>query len=70
MKPPEELNKMADLVLSYHPKPKMKAGRKRAKKTAKKGKGDGVYQSLGRKMCYLPKEGNQRSDRPLEWVSR
>jgi hypothetical protein len=39
MKPPEELNKMADLVLSYHPKPKMKAGRKRAKKTAKKGKG-------------------------------
>ena len=33
------LNKMADLVLSYHPKPKMKAGRKRAKKTAKKGKG-------------------------------
>jgi len=39
MKPPEELNKIADLVLAYHPKPKMKAAKKRAKKAAKRGKG-------------------------------
>ena len=39
MKPPEKLDKMADLVLHYRPKPKSKASRKRAKKAAKKGKG-------------------------------
>lgn len=39
MKPPEELDKIADLVLNYRPKPKTKAARKRAKKAAKKGKG-------------------------------
>jgi hypothetical protein len=39
MKPPEELNKMADAVLRYRPKPKSKYARKRAKKAAKKGKG-------------------------------
>lgn len=39
MKPPKELDQIVDVVLNYHPKPKMKAGRKRAKKTAKKGKG-------------------------------
>ena len=39
MKPPIELDQIADLVLRYHPKPKSKASRKRAKKTAKKGKG-------------------------------
>jgi hypothetical protein len=38
MKPPEELDRVADLVLNYRPKPKSKAARKRAKKTAKKGK--------------------------------
>ena len=38
-KPPEELNKMADAVLRYRPKPKSKYARKRAKKAAKKGKG-------------------------------
>ena len=32
MKPPEELNKMADLVLNYRPKPKSKSAKKRAKK--------------------------------------
>jgi hypothetical protein len=36
---PEALDKMADAVLSYRPKPKSKAARKRAKKAAKKGKG-------------------------------
>lgn len=39
MKPPEELNKMADLVLNYRPKPKSKSAKKRAKKATKKGKG-------------------------------
>lgn len=39
MKPPEELDKIADVVLNYRPKPKTKAARKRAKKVAKKGKG-------------------------------
>lgn len=39
MKPPEELDKIADVVLNYRPKPKTKAARKRAKKAAKKGKG-------------------------------
>jgi hypothetical protein len=39
MKPPEELDKIADVVLNYRPKPKSKASRKRAKKEAKKGKG-------------------------------
>jgi len=32
VKPPEELNKMADLVLNYRPKPKSKSAKKRAKK--------------------------------------
>ena len=39
MKPPEDLGKIADMVLRYRPKPKSKASRKRAKKAAKKGKG-------------------------------
>jgi hypothetical protein len=39
MKPPEGLDKMADLVLHYRPKPKSKASRKRARKSAKKAKG-------------------------------
>jgi hypothetical protein len=39
MKPPIELDKIADVVLNYRPKPKSKASRKRAKRTAKKGKG-------------------------------
>jgi transposase-like protein len=39
MKPPSELDQMADAVLRYRPKPKSKAARKRAKKAAKKGKG-------------------------------
>jgi len=39
MKPPIELDQIADMVLRYHPKPKSKASRKRAKKIAKKGKG-------------------------------
>jgi hypothetical protein len=38
MKAPEELDKIADVVLRYRPKPKSKAARKRAKKAAKKGK--------------------------------
>ena len=36
---PEVLDKMADAVLRYRPKPKSKAARKRAKKTARKAKG-------------------------------
>jgi len=36
---PEELARIADVVLNYRPKPKSKASRKRAKKAAKKGKG-------------------------------
>lgn len=39
MKAPEELDRIADVVLNYRPKPKSKAARKRAKKAAKKGKG-------------------------------
>lgn len=39
MKPPKELDQIADVVLNYRPKPKTKAARKRAKKAAKKGKG-------------------------------
>lgn len=37
--PPEELDRMADIVLNYRPKPKSRAARKRARKNAKKGKG-------------------------------
>lgn len=36
---PPQLDRIADVVLNYHPKPKSKAARKRAKKAAKKGKG-------------------------------
>jgi hypothetical protein len=39
MKPPEELGKIADMVLNYHPKLKAKAAKKRKKKAARKGKG-------------------------------
>jgi hypothetical protein len=39
MKPPKELDQIADMVLNYHPKPKMKAAKKRVKKAAKKRKG-------------------------------
>jgi hypothetical protein len=39
MKPPKELDLIADVVLNYRPKPKSNAARKRAKKAAKKGKG-------------------------------
>lgn len=39
MKPPEDLGKIADMVLNYHPKQKSKSAKKRAKKAAKKGKG-------------------------------
>jgi hypothetical protein len=39
MKPPEELNKIADTVLNYRPKPKSKAAKKRAKKATKKAQG-------------------------------
>ena len=39
MKPAKELEQIADMVLNYHPKPKMKAAKKRAKKAAKKGRG-------------------------------
>jgi hypothetical protein len=39
MKPPEELNKIVDVVLNYRPKPKSKSGKKRARKAAKKAKG-------------------------------
>jgi len=39
MKPPKELDQIADVVLNYRPKPKSKAARKRARKSAKKGKG-------------------------------
>jgi hypothetical protein len=39
MKPPAELDRMADLVLAYRPKPKSKAARKRAKKAARKARG-------------------------------
>lgn len=36
---PPELDRIADTVLNYRPKPKTKAAKKRAKKAAKKGKG-------------------------------
>lgn len=36
---PEVLDKMADLVLGYRPKPKSKAAKKRRRKTTKKTKG-------------------------------
>ena len=36
---PEVLDKMADAVLAYHPKPKSKAAKKRRRKAAKKAKG-------------------------------
>jgi hypothetical protein len=40
VKAPEELDRIADVVvLNYRPKPKSKAARKRAKKTARKAKG-------------------------------
>jgi hypothetical protein len=39
MKPPVELDQIADIVLRYRPKPKSKSAKKRAKKVAKKGKG-------------------------------
>jgi hypothetical protein len=35
MKPPIELDQIAGMVLNYRPKPKSKASRKRAKKSAK-----------------------------------
>ena len=35
----EDLGKIADMVLNYHPKRKSKSAKKRAKKAAKKGKG-------------------------------
>ena len=37
MKPPEQLNKIADMALNYHPKLKTKAAKKRKKKAARKG---------------------------------
>ncbi len=39
MKPPKELDLIADVVLNYRPKPKSKAAKKRKKKAANKGKG-------------------------------
>ena len=39
MKPPKELDQIADMVLRYHPRQKSKSAKKRAKKSAKKGKG-------------------------------
>lgn len=39
MKPPEQLDKIADVVLNYHPKLKAQAAKKRKKKAARKGKG-------------------------------
>ena len=39
MKAPEELDRIADVVLNYRPKPKSKSAKKRARKTAKKAKG-------------------------------
>ncbi len=38
MKTPPELDKMADAVLNYRPKPKSKAAKKRRRKAAKKAK--------------------------------
>lgn len=39
MKPPVEIDAIADVVLNYRPKPKSKAAKKRAKKATKKGNG-------------------------------
>lgn len=39
MKPPEELGKIADVVLNYHPKLKAKAAKQRKKRAARKGNG-------------------------------
>jgi hypothetical protein len=43
MKPPKELDQIADMVLHYRPLslliPKSKSAKKRAKKASKKGKG-------------------------------
>ena len=39
MKTPEELDRIADVVLNYRPKPKSKSAKKRARKAAKKAKG-------------------------------
>ena len=36
---PEQLNKIADVVLAYRPKPKSKSAKKRARKAATKAKG-------------------------------
>lgn len=36
---PEELDKIADVVLNYRPKPKSKSAKKRARKAAKKPQG-------------------------------
>lgn len=36
MKTPLELDRIADMVLRYRPTPKMQAGKKRAKKQARK----------------------------------
>ena len=38
MKAPEELDRIADVVLNYRPKPKSKSGKKRARKAAKQAK--------------------------------
>ena len=38
MKTPPELDKMADAVLNYRPKPKSKAAKKRRRKATKKAK--------------------------------
>jgi hypothetical protein len=39
MKAPEELDRIADGVLNYRPKPKSKSAKKRARKAAKRAKG-------------------------------
>jgi hypothetical protein len=39
MKAPEELDRIAVVVLNYRPKPKSKSAKKRARKAAKKAKG-------------------------------
>ena len=36
---PEQLDKIADVVLNYRPKPKSKSAKKRARKAAKRAKG-------------------------------
>jgi len=37
-KPPEELNKVVDALLSYRPKPKSKAGKRRERKKKREAK--------------------------------